>query len=178
MMMVNDGHQMASAQHPDSVLFTSCCHRCCHRCCHHCCHLCCHPLLPPLLPPLPPLLPPLPPLLPPLLQGLMMYDDIFDGKFTPMLAAAGANMTTNHKGIIFHHPATGSKPWLRNIPLCNGELPAAFCTRHLFETSTRKLVMENPKVDFKYGVTVAGLQIKEQESGSADGPDKHVTGKV
>lgn len=125
----------------------------------------------------------LPPLLPPSAthlhcsQGLMTYDDIFDGKFTPMLAAGGGNITTHHQGIIFHHPSTGLRPWLRHIPLHNGEIPAAFCTRHLFETCTRKLVMENPKIQFQYGVVVSGLQIGWQEPGG-DEAAKHVTGRV
>jgi hypothetical protein len=105
-----------------------------------------------------------------------MYDDIFDGQFTPMLAAGGATMTTQHQSVIFHHPSTGLQPWLRNIPLQKGEIPVAFCTRHLFETSARKLVMEILKVEFKYGVVVAGLQFEGQESGGG-GPDKRVTGK-
>jgi hypothetical protein len=35
--------------------------------------------------------------------------------------------------------------------------PLAFCSRHLFESTARKLVTDNPKVHFLYGTTVAGL---------------------
>lgn len=113
--------------------------------------------------------------MPPHPQGLQTYDDFFDGRFSKGLAAAGGNLTNHYPCAIMHHPASGIKPWLRNPALKKENIPVAICTRHVFETTARQLVAENPKVQFVYGQGVTGLLMSEREG--SDVPQR-VTGEV
>lgn len=99
-----------------------------------------------------------------LLQGLCAYDDIFQGRFTKALIAAGANVVPLYGSYLFCHPISGYLPWLRNTTP-KEQAYSAICTRHLLETTTRKLLADNPRVEFMYGASVTGLVFEGEEVG-------------
>lgn len=114
-------------------------------------------------------------------QGLTLYDQVFDGRFQKALQSNGAIIDNMLDCTIFHHPASGQQPWLRGMPA--QAIPAVFCSRHVFETTARQLLADNPRVRFVYGASVSGLvfeEQQEQDSGSNGnaGPHKAVTGAV
>lgn len=75
--------------------------------------------------------------------------------------------------------STGVLPWKVHVPP-NQVITIGFCSRHLFESTTRKLVTASPKVHFLYGTTVASLVFGggEVACGAGDKPVdvKTVTG--
>ncbi len=97
-------------------------------------------------------------LLAPTLQGLQTLDAIFDGRYSTTLQASGGRIIDMLQNILGHHPASGLGPWMRrgkdNV---TPPILMALCTRHLFETTARKLLAENPRVQFRYGAPVTGL---------------------
>lgn len=116
------------------------------------------------------------------LQGLQLFDEIFAGDFSKLLQAAGARLVDHYDSSIIHHPRIGLKPLLRHIQAKEPNT-GALCTRHLFESTARKLASDNPRVQFVYGASVAGLVFGEEGEGAggdaaADGgaPRRIVTG--
>jgi hypothetical protein len=107
-------------------------------------------------------------------QGLITFDDIFDGRYKQALSAAGCNIANNHPCVIFHHPSSGIQPWMRHVKV-KEDLPVAICTRHMFETTARQLLRENPRVQFVYGLDVTGL-LFEDGGGAEAGQQQRVTG--
>jgi hypothetical protein len=93
-------------------------------------------------------------------QGLFAYDEVFDGRFIQALADSGGNLTTQYPSIVMHHPASGIQPWLRHNPV-KENITVAICTRHMFETTARKLLGGNPRVQFVYGLGVTGLLFED-----------------
>lgn len=109
----------------------------------------------------------------------MTYDAIFNGQYKQALCVAGCNMTNNHPNVVFHHPASGIQPWLRHVKV-KEDIPVAICTRHMFETTARKLLNENsraPAVQFVYGLGVTGLRF-EGGGGAEAGRQQRVTGNL
>jgi len=100
------------------------------------------------------------------MQGLQLYEEIFKGQFCPSLVASGGHLVNAVDEIVVHHPATGMQPWLRGIPT-KQPIMAAIATRHLFETTARKVVSDNPRVTFMYAAAVTGLLFEEQECDAA-----------
>jgi len=94
-------------------------------------------------------------------QGLQLYQEIFNGQFCPSLVASGGHLGNAVDEAVLHHPATGLQPWLRGIPTKH-PIMAASATRHLFETTARRLVSDNPRVTFMYAAAVTGLLFEEQ----------------
>lgn len=90
------------------------------------------------------------------LQGLQLYDDIFDGRFSTALKRAGGKVVNQFESYILCHPATGLQPWLHTADI-KQPIPVAIATRHLFESTARGLLSEDPRVEFKYGKVVTGL---------------------
>jgi hypothetical protein len=116
-------------------------------------------------------------LLPSHLQGLQLFDEIFDGRYSKHLQAAGARIVDHYKSALIHHPKIGLKPLLRHIPAKEPNT-GALCTRHLFESTARKLVADNPRVQFLYGASVTGLVFEEEgadKAAAADGDSAHRT---
>jgi hypothetical protein len=119
-------------------------------------------------------------LLPTTLQGLQLFDEIFGGRYSKHLQAAGARIVDHYKSALIHHPKMGLKPLLRHIPAKEPNT-GALCTRHLFESTARKLVADNPRVQFMYGASVTGLVFGEEGADKAaaaddDAAHKTVTG--
>lgn len=82
-------------------------------------------------------------------------------------------MVSQYHNMLVHHPASGLQPWLRHIPT-QRPLNGLLGTRHLFETTARRLVTEDNdkdssapghRVKFVYGVTVEGLLFDSQDEG-------------
>jgi len=103
------------------------------------------------------------------MQGLQLYEEFFKGQFCSSLVASGGHLVNAVNEAVVHHPATGMQPWLRGIPT-KQPIMAATATRHLFESTARKLVSDNPQVTFMYAATVTGLLFEQQaflETGAA-----------
>lgn len=65
-------------------------------------------------------------------------------------------MVPQYESYLVCHPISGYVPWLRNTAP-KEQAYSVSCTRHLLETTTRKLLADNPRVEFMYGASVAGL---------------------
>lgn len=98
-----------------------------------------------------------------------MLDEIFEGRFSKALQAAGANIVNHHASAIVHHPASGVQPWLHHQTAGTEPVHVAMCTRHLFETTVRQLVSDNPKISISTGASVAGLVFEGDAGGGGDG---------
>jgi hypothetical protein len=112
--------------------------------------------------------------------GLKSLDNIFSGRYSTALAAAGAPMLDLFKNARLVHPQFGC--WIgRNASAA--PVRVAFCTRHLFESTARQLVAGNTRVDLVYGAKAVGLQLEDAQpaggaaaAGSHPTPQKAVTG--
>lgn len=100
------------------------------------------------------------------MQGFQLYEEVFKGQFCPRLVASGGHLVNATEEAVVHHPATGMQPWLRGFPT-KQPIMAATATRHLFESTARSLVSDNPRVTFMYAAAVTGLLFGEQECGAA-----------
>lgn len=74
-----------------------------------------------------------------------------------------------------HHPASGIQAWLRHNPV-KENITVAICTRHMFETTARKLLGKNPRVQFVYGLDVTGLLF--EDGGVPETSQQRVTGEL
>jgi hypothetical protein len=112
-------------------------------------------------------------------QGLQTLDAIFEGRYSTTLQASGGRIVDMVKSSLFHH-SSGLRPWLRPVK-GTGPIYMAQCTRHLFETTARKLVADNPRVQFRHGASVTGLLFGEAScvqgaaaaAAAADVPSEH-----
>ena len=86
--------------------------------------------------------------------GLKVYDSIFQGRYMPALQAAGGHIVNVLNQFRYVNPQHGAL--MRNY---EGKEPvlAAFCSRHLLETTARALASTNERVLFLYGTTATGL---------------------
>lgn len=102
-----------------------------------------------------------------MLQGLRTLDTIFAGRYSTALQASGGHIIDMLQHVLAHHPVSGPGPWLRHTPpqaAAAEPIYTALGTRHLFETTARNLLSDNPRVEFLYGTSVAGLLFEDDDS--------------
>jgi hypothetical protein len=114
--------------------------------------------------------------------GLKSLDNIFSGRYSTALTAAGAPMLDLFYNARLVHPQYGC--WIGTNATAQPQ-KVAFCTRHLFESTARQLVAGNARVELVYAAKVTGLQFEDATSaaggaaaaaGSGPAPQKAVTG--
>eukprot|EP00775_Hariotina_reticulata_P002252 gene2252-2564_t len=102
-------------------------------------------------------------------KGLSVVDEVFGGRFITALKDGGGNVVDMSSAVLYFHPDCGPLPWQRNHQP-QQPLMSAMCSRHLIETTARKLLVTNPKVLVKYGSAVTGLMF--DNSSAAEGVEQ------
>lgn len=106
-------------------------------------------------------------------------DELFDGRFLKQVTAAGGRFVSTPGSLLTFHPRTGLLPWRHN-PDPMAKTRVLFATRHLVESTTRRLLADNPRVQMMYEAAVTGLVFgsQQEEGGGGGGSDKAVRAGV
>jgi hypothetical protein len=120
-------------------------------------------------------------------KGLLLLDELFDGRFIPSLRQAGAVLSDVVTSFTNYHPL-GQGAWA--TPAAGGAKGPVLmgqATRHVFESVTRQLLQGTPGVDLVYGASVQGLMLLQQQqqqqggqgdSGDSAGSRPRIAGEV
>jgi hypothetical protein len=105
--------------------------------------------------------------------GLKVYDGVFEGRYIPALQSAGGHIVNVLNQFRYINPKHGAL--MRNYQ-AKEPVIAAFCSRHLLETTARALVTSNTRVTFQYGTTAAGLLFQANSSNNDSNNDHNSNG--